>query len=96
MLKMKMEVAEQLKDMVSNAAQQDLSAKYIAQHACIEPYGLYEPGSDCELWQMLIGNYESEVWCHIDIYLNTKDPSKSTVEHHFSNSDSDGDCLSWM
>lgn len=92
---MKIEVAEQLKNMVSEEAEKEISAEYIAQHA------LRHPDDDgYEIWTLEIGGYDDSDWegvsCHITIRLNIEDPSKSEVDHYFVNPDSDYDCLSWM
>lgn len=85
---MKIEVAEQLKDMVSKAAEKEISAEYIAQHALRHPdYEGYE------IWTLDI--VRDDDWGYLSDYvtirLNIEDPSKSKVDYFFGNPDSDYD-----
>lgn len=86
MSKMKMEVAEQLKESISQAAQKDVSAIYIAYYAKdVSEENVTKPGH--EAWELDV-YYDITTdgdwyYCLISIDLDKEDISKSTVKGRF-------------
>ena len=101
MLKMKIEVAEQLRKSISQAAQKDVSAIYIAHYAKdVSEENVTKPGH--EAWELYVyydiapdGDW---YYCLISIDLDKEDISKSTVKGRFvcPKYDGDGNLYSWI